>query len=259
MKLSQRLLRSFDRLNTRFKPSKTDEIISRQPFTAAIEPGSPLAVIGDVHGCAGLLERILKQIPDDRPVLCVGDIIDRGDHSRQALDILFSHSNITVLTGNHEAMMLSFLQNPTERGRSWLQYGGLQTLASFGIGGISVHSRGAALNDAANSLRVAMGDPMLNWIKTWPTIQTAGNVLVTHAGADPNLPIEQQNPNNFIWGHPKFSTDQRADDIWVAHGHTIVSKATAEHGRISVDTGAYATGILTAALIEDGSVHFITA
>lgn len=259
MKLSQRFLKSFNSFNTRLRPFKTEKLISRQPFTAEIKPGSPLAVVGDVHGCAGLLERILKQIPDDRPVVCVGDIVDRGDHSRQALDILFAHPNITVLTGNHEAMMLSFLQNPTEHGRSWLQYGGLQTLASFGIGGISVHSRGAALTEAANSLRVAMGDRVLNWIKTWPATQKAGNVLVTHAGADPDLPVEQQNPNNFIWGHSKFSTEQRADDIWVAHGHTIVSEAIAEHGRISIDTGAYATGILTAALIEDGSVRFITA
>jgi serine/threonine protein phosphatase 1 len=258
MKLPHRLLNPLTRLRTQLRPKAKETNPSTAPFTA-IKPDNPLAVIGDVHGCVGLLERILKKIPDDRTIVCVGDIVDRGDHSRHALDLLCAQRSITVLMGNHEAMMLGFLNNPSERGRGWLQYGGLQTLASFGVGGVSVNSRSTTLTEAAKSLRDAMGDSMLDWISQWPQTLKSGNVLVTHAGADPDLPIKQQNPDNFIWGHPKFTKSQRSDGIWIAHGHTIVPEPIMDQGRIAIDTGAYATGVLTAALIDDDSVRFITA
>jgi serine/threonine protein phosphatase 1 len=45
----------------------------------------------------------------------------------------------------------------------------------------------------------------------------------------------------------------------VVHGHTILDEPVAEGGRIGVDTGAYATGRLTAALIRPGGVSFVSA
>ena len=50
------------------------------------------------------------------------------------------------------------------------------------------------------------------------------------------------------WPHSQdFDTVTRDDGVWVLHGHTIVEQAQAHDGRIAIDTGAYATGILTAA------------
>jgi serine/threonine protein phosphatase 1 len=43
----------------------------------------------------------------------------------------------------------------------------------------------------------------------------------------------------------------------VVHGHFVVEWPAAEHGRISVDTGAYFSGRLTAARIADGEVVFL--
>jgi serine/threonine protein phosphatase 1 len=41
------------------------------------------------------------------------------------------------------------------------------------------------------------------------------------------------------------------------HGHTIVAAPTLLDGRISVDTGAYATGVLTAAVVDNTGVVFV--
>ena len=51
---------------------------------------------------------------------------------------------------------------------------------------------------------------------------------------------------------------RRTDGIWVVHGHTITERARPKDGRIPVDTGAYATGRLTAALLETGKVQFFS-
>jgi serine/threonine protein phosphatase 1 len=45
----------------------------------------------------------------------------------------------------------------------------------------------------------------------------------------------------------------------VVHGHTITPTPTVSNGRIAIDTGAYATGRLTAAMVVPGDVEFIQA
>ena len=50
----------------------------------------------------------------------------------------------------------------------------------------------------------------------------------------------------------------RQDDLWVIHGHTIVEKIAAEQGRIGIDTGAYATGRLSAAFVSTADVEILT-
>ena len=78
-----------------------------------------------------------------------------------------------------------------------------------------------------------------------------------HASADPNTPIALQAARTLAWGHRDFETTPRQDGIWVPHGHTIVDDAYAKDGRIAVDTGAYASGRLTAAHVTAGGVQFL--
>jgi serine/threonine protein phosphatase 1 len=42
------------------------------------------------------------------------------------------------------------------------------------------------------------------------------------------------------------------------HGHTPVYKPYADHRRVAVDTGAYASGALTAARFEGEELSFLT-
>ena len=46
---------------------------------------------------------------------------------------------------------------------------------------------------------------------------------------------------------------------WVAFGHVIQEEPVMAEGRIALDTGAYATGVLTAAVLGDGPPRFVTA
>jgi len=232
-------------------------------FDAPLAPDAPFFVIGDLHGCQPQLTTLLQQMQDHDPDatrVFVGDYVDRGDDSAGVLRGLFAMKDdprVTCLTGNHEDMMLGFLDSPEAKGQRWLRYGGLQTLASFGIGGVTNSSEGTALITARDALVDAMGADMLAWLRGLPTTWASGNVTVVHAGADPATPLTLQSDKTFKWGHKDFETILRTDGIWVAHGHTIVDQAAAQNGRIAVDTGAYATGQLTAAYITTGDVTFV--
>ncbi|SCZ71922.1 serine/threonine protein phosphatase 1 [Epibacterium ulvae] len=222
-------------------------------------PTEPIALIGDVHGCFDLLQRLLDQIPEGTKTILIGDYIDRGEKSAQVLRFLLSRPDLICLKGNHEDMLLRFLQDP-ERGHTWLHHGGLQTLASFNI---SLHKQTLgpeALLTCRSQLEAKMGDRLIAWLKALPAFYSSGNVFAAHAGAHPDVTLEDQEPNHLIWGHPTFETRQRQDETWVVYGHIIQPHPSATHGRIAIDTGAYATGTLTAAYLEPGSSpRFITA
>lgn len=226
-------------------------------------PDRPLAVIGDVHGCHDLLllllARLRAKVPAALPVL-VGDVIDRGPGSRAVLEYLAAAGDgVVVVRGNHEQMMIDFLDAPTRNGERWFRNGGLQTLDSFGIR-VSHQTPGEQdLLDTRAALQTALGSTLESWLRRLPLWWRSGNVVVTHAGADPRTRIGHQNPRHLLWGHPGFGVREREDRLWIVHGHTIVRKPVMGAGIISVDTGAYTTGLLSAALISRDGVTFETA
>ena len=233
------------------------------PFTATLAPKTPFFAVGDVHGCLMLMNGLLDQITAhdaDAPVVFVGDYVDRGEDSAGVLRALLAIADdprITCIRGNHEDMMLDFIDQPDVKGARWLRFGGMQTLASFGVMGINPSSKGDALITAAAALETAMGPQMLAWLRDLDGMWQSGNVAVVHAGADPATPIALQASKTLAWGHSDFDTVPRQDGVWVVHGHTIVEQASAQDGRIAVDTGAYATGALTAAYVTSSDVTFL--
>jgi serine/threonine protein phosphatase 1 len=187
-------------------------------------------------------------------ILFVGDYIDRGEESAGVIEMLMNMPQATCLMGNHERMCLDFLDNPEERGGRWLRNGGLQTVASYGVSG-----KQTELTKMRDAFAMAMGDDAINWMMQRPLYAKFGNLYAIHAGADPEVPIEEQGEKPLIWGHPQFRKQPHRDGHWAVHGHTIVDQPKIEHGRVSIDTGAYATGVLTAAVFAGDEVSFIQA
>ncbi len=240
------------------------------PLPAPIRPVQPVYVIGDIHGCPDLVTRLLVEINRDvettnqnNPhLIFVGDYIDRGEDSAGALALLMAlqtsyPDKVTCLMGNHEKMLLDFLDRPEDRGGRWLRNGGLQTLASFRVGGLSETASATQLLKARDELLGALPNGTEDWLRGLPLTWVSGNVCVTHAGVNPALPICQQDDKTLLWGHRDFLAAPRRDVFWVVHGHTVVGRAEAKDGRISVDTGACFTGRLTVAVITYESVRFL--
>ncbi|MBU2325875.1 MAG: serine/threonine protein phosphatase [Alphaproteobacteria bacterium] len=231
-------------------------------FDAPLRPDIPFCAIGDIHGSLPALELLLSKIealPQVPSVICVGDYLDRGEQSAQVLDWLQRlcrdfGDGFVCLRGNHEQMCLDFLENPEEQGEFWLRHGGLQTLASYGIARVPGLT---SYREVRDRLAEAMGPDLINWIATRPLSWQSGNVVVVHAGMDPALSLAQQRDSVLTWGHPDFEMVPRRDGLWVVHGHTVVPEPSVSAGRIAIDTGAYATGRLTAAHVSRDGVTFL--
>ena len=228
-------------------------------------PERPFIAVGDIHGRLDLLDKlhdVVTDVPRDWPAVFVGDYIDRGDNSAGVLARLCAPRSafvrdVVFLRGNHEDMLLSFLDRPEEAGPRWLRHGGMQTLASFGLDLSTAPRTPEDYGKVRDGLIAALGTERIAWLNGCPPRWSSGAVHVVHAGADPRTAVEAQSAQTMIWGHPDFASARRADGAWIVHGHTIVEAPAAVEGRIPIDTGAFATGRLTAALIQpDGKVEF---
>ncbi|MGF1503305.1 MAG: metallophosphoesterase family protein [Paracoccaceae bacterium] len=234
-----------------------------------IAPDRPVFAIGDVHGRADLLIALLERILEDSAdlsappeVVFLGDYVDRGENSRDTLELLSTVSawpeiDPVFLMGNHEQMLLRFLDAP-EEGQRWFRVGGLQTLLSYGVGAYEGMQDPDELAQVRDELAEALGAHQ-DFIEDLRLCHLNGNVFFTHAGADPALAPAAQDPRALLWGHPEFARMPRGDGLWVVHGHTVVEAPSVEGGRIALDTGAYFSGRLTAARLEPGRIRFLNS
>ena len=228
-------------------------------------PEVPFFAIGDIHGCARLLDDLLAQLEavatGEEIWVFLGDYIDRGPDGQEVLTRLFDLSRkypdkVVCLMGNHERMMLDFINDPAGSGLEWLKFGGLETLRSFGVAALKTGLDSTASIELANALEVALPSGMQEWLRGLPLQWTSGNMHCVHAAMSPKRHPRAQREEALLWGHPKFFSEPRDDGEFVVHGHTIVKNAGISGSRVSVDTGAYKTGRLTAARVSGSDCIF---
>jgi serine/threonine protein phosphatase 1 len=227
----------------------------------AVPDGTRVYVVGDVHGRFDLLRRLRAQIRDDatgasasRKVLVhLGDYVDRGDSSRQVIDLLIDEPldgfETVCLSGNHEAMMLDFLDDPAV-GSMWLNNGGDATLYSYGVGigsGINAEQRMIAMQ---KDMRDKLPDRHLAFLRSLQSYHIEGGYLFVHAGILPGIPVEDQTGDAFYWIREDFLYSKADHGYCVVHGHTIVSEPEFRPNRIGIDTGAFFTNVLTCLVLE---------
>ncbi|PID37179.1 MAG: serine/threonine protein phosphatase [Rhodobacterales bacterium] len=204
--------------------------------------------VGDVHGCFDLylaLERFiaarLSEAKAPGLLVLLGDVIDRGPQSAQVLAHLLepAPAGLTrvLLRGNHEQMMLDFMAAP-RAAREWLDHGGIETLQSYGA------TVGAGrLGEVAKRVIPATH---LAFLRQTPLCLTAGHWLLAHAGVDPDKSLEAQEADDFLWSDPRDLDHRPMPGYCVVHGHKPEETPTVAAHRIGLDTGAKATGRLSA-------------
>ena len=113
-------------------------------MTPTLPPGELLYAIGDSHGRADLLENLLRRIEEDartdragkKTLVFLGDYVDRGPDSCGVVEMLIADLPqgfaAHFLKGNHEALLLGFLDDPLTLDH-WLLNGGAETMASYGV------------------------------------------------------------------------------------------------------------------------------
>jgi serine/threonine protein phosphatase 1 len=236
---------------------------------ATVPAGRRVYAVGDIHGRADLLLRLLDDLRRDaqqgefegRPILIfLGDYVDRGFQSRDVIDILLSDAvspfETYFLKGNHEAAMLQFLNDPSI-GPRWAEYGGAETLVSYGIQPPRTRT---ALDDwsrASDDLKRILPHNHLHFLSNLDISVRIGDYVFVHAGVRPGVPLDQQSEYDMLWIRDDFLSDRKPLGAVIVHGHTPTSTPHKDSRRVGLDTGAYLSGRLTAARFEHDSVEFI--
>ena len=232
--------------------------------------GRLVYAIGDLHGRVDLFDRLVAQIRADiaahpggytgKPlIVLLGDYIDRGPASAQVIDrILELEQDGTIevrsVLGNHEDAMVAFLDERSS-GQSWGRYGGLTTLASYGVPAPEDGAEGWAV--ARERLRAAVPPAHDAWLRRLEHYIVLGGLIFVHAGLRPGVPLAKQRLKDILYIREEFLDAPVDGGLLVVHGHTPRDEPYGARGRMCVDTGAYATGVLTAARFDGGRPRLI--
>ena len=223
------------------------------------EAGHRVYSIGDIHGRADLLQELHDMIAADAArfdgplsVVYMGDLIDRGMHSREVVDELLENPlpgfEFIYLLGNHEQTLLDFLDHP-KVAAGWLNWGGRETLLSYGIQP-PMHLGRDETEDLRDSLRDVLPERHLEFYQAMQLMHLSGDYLFVHAGIRPGKSLQDQSNEDLLWIREDFTENRQRHDHVVVHGHTISDEVEFLPNRIGIDTGAYATGVLSCLVLE---------
>ncbi|UPK33908.1 metallophosphoesterase [Bradyrhizobium sp. 186] len=232
---------------------------SRPPKNKPMLPeGVRIFAMSDIHGCAHLLEQMLRVIDADiansRPGYAIevfmGDYIDRGPDTRSTLDILVERSrrgNAVFLKGNHEAFLVRVFEEPSLF-EDWIRIGGAQTLMSYGLAPPDL-KRDDPVSILRDLIRAMPGEH-LEFLDDLRLSYTCGDFFFVHAGVRPGVALAEQRESDLLWIREEFLRSQEQFGKYIVHGHTPVRTAEILANRVNIDTGAYATGNLTLMSIQ---------
>ena len=233
------------------------------PKAPRTDPDTVVWAFGDVHGRSDLLDPLLTAIMADldtcgatrRIIIGLGDYVDRGPDSAGVLDLLIraqSRSDIEVrlLRGNHEAFLDRFLHRP-DAGPSWCEHGGRATLNAYGVAAPTFRQDDAAWRDAAAALSAALPVSHRALLNRLELSIECGGYFFCHAGARPGIPLARQGAEDLLWIRQEFLSSGQLFERTIVHGHTAAPSLHIDHRRIGLDTGAYATGVLSAMRFRD--------
>lgn len=235
--------------------------------------GELIFAIGDIHGRYDLLKALLRTFTEDystrakgrRPLLIFcGDYIDRGPQSAAVLEALIwlhrhAHLKVRLLRGNHEQALLTFLDDP-DAGRGWLEFGGMATLSAYGVAAPRPDARIVDLIRARDDLLARLPASHLRLLDSLELMVVVGDYAFVHAGIRPGKPLAAQEARDLLGIREAFTGAPGPFEKIIVHGHSWRGDTVEVLGhRVGLDTGAYATGVLSAVRLDGGEVEILTA
>ncbi|NUJ16783.1 serine/threonine protein phosphatase [Bacillus glycinifermentans] len=220
-------------------------------------------VISDIHGEYEKFEELMKHWnPETMNLAILGDMIDRGENSLKVVQKVMQlkkeyQDQVVVLKGNHEDMLLLFLEvQDYETGDWYFNNGGNRTCASF------VEDEYIFFKSYEERARqVLQRKDEIKFIRELPMYYEFGDVLFVHAGINPILNDWKEIPrNDFLWSRGCWNFKNQTGKI-VVFGHTITQFLhpdkrndiwISECGTyVDIDGGAVFGGQLNAIIIND--------
>ncbi|MGZ8423454.1 MAG: metallophosphoesterase family protein [Candidatus Binatia bacterium] len=202
-------------------------------------------VIGDIHGCSEELRHLVDALPV-RPgdeLVFLGDYIDRGPDSSGVVSFLIelkaslSENKLVFLKGNHEDMLLSYLELSGRHGKMFLLNGGRATMQSYGF---------AADNLSPTRLQAALPPAHLAFYQALQSYYLSEPYLCVHAGIHPRKSLQEQTDEELLWIREPFLHSSHTLPYTILFGHTPQHSVLYHLPyKIGLDTGLVYGNMLT--------------
>ncbi|MGN7476244.1 metallophosphoesterase family protein [Solibacillus silvestris] len=220
-----------------------------------------LFVVSDIHGYYKQFEKILEFWNTEDTLVVLGDLIDRGPESLQVIEKVIELKyaycdNVVFCKGNHEEMLLNFLENPLGKQEQYYINGGQQTMQSL-LAKLPNEAADLPVVQQAMLIKEKFR-PQLEFLRNGLFHKIIGNVLLTHAGFNSQFTsLDETSASDFIrirkhylqenhtpyinvFGHTPVSYIHESNDVWLSEDRRY----------IAIDGGCYMSGRLNAVLLS---------
>ncbi len=199
-------------------------------------------IIGDIHGCFDELMELTEKIglKENDILISLGDIVDRGNKSKEVYEYFLNRPNSIVLMGNHERK----------------------------------HQNGI-LNYAQEIVKVQFENEykvFLKWLDTLPYYYETEEAIIIHAFFEHDKEIEQQkdevlcgSTSGSRYLEKKYSAEKTWTEFYtgtksIIYGHYVVGDTPKIHNNTyGIDTGACHGNYLTAIELPGFIIHQVKA
>jgi calcineurin-like phosphoesterase family protein len=202
-------------------------------------------VVGDIHGCYDELVALLEKArlgAGDR-VVSVGDLVTKGERSREVLELFMSDDRFSAVVGNHDRALLRYWRGETD-----------------------------SLKEAQEKTRLELEDGReryASFLASLPYLIDLGSHVVVHAGLRPGVPLAEQSPDDMTELRT-LGPDRRSREgtPWyevyegpqtALFGHWPAAELRRGPKAIGLDTGCVYGYALTAYVVETGEVLSVPA
>lgn len=221
-------------------------------------------LIGDVHGCKDQLVALVNKIniTNEDELIFLGDYTDRGPDAYGVFKYLKElkesmGDRLTILYGNHEVFALDYVKH-SKNHDLWVHNGGEYTIKSF-------YDNGCDLKEYANFIE-----------ENAKYYYECDDFFAVHAGLlneHPSKTVEED-VDTLLWDRTMFQWGLYNGKLGFV-GHTPLKKPSMvdfgipkifeydvlydlpKEGLLGIDTGCFATKVLTAAIVENENVTFV--
>ncbi|MCO5947045.1 metallophosphoesterase [Mucilaginibacter flavidus] len=195
-------------------------------------------VIGDIHGCYDELIELTKKIGlnDEDMLVSVGDIVDRGNKSKDVYEYFIGRPNSKVIVGNHERK----------------------------------HMNGV-LSYAQEIVKVQFGkdyESFLSWLSTLDYSYELSEAIIVHAAFEHDKSLKDQkdevlsgSTSGERYLEKKFEPETYWNDYYkgekpIIYGHHVVGEfPMIKNNTYGIDTGSCHGGFLTAIELPGFIIH----
>ena len=204
-------------------------------------------VVGDIHGCYDELLALVEAVglgESDR-LVAVGDLVTKGEKSREVLELFMSDARFSSVIGNHDRALLEYWK-------------GLRKKKELK----------PAQRKCAKQLKEGR-ERFAAYFESLPAYIDLGSHVVVHAGLRPGVPLAEQSLDDLTalrtlgpdresrQGTPWYEAYD--GELTALFGHWPAAEPRRGPRAIGLDTGCVYGHRLTGYVVETGEFHSVPA